>query len=224
MGGQAAAWADWCRNNTRVGPGFSNEELYQSKRPPPPSAAPRARAAPAASPPLPPYRDLQELLAHTDDLMYAARLPRLAETPLPVLCAMIEEDRPAFLEFIKDAGMETLAHRQRLTNALSKGLREGRVTRGWATPEPAQWETECGHCHKKASDVVKLSLCARCRGVKYCGALCQKAAWPGHKGRCQRPVANETKTVLETPSGHKSWASANPDPELLKGLESESIR
>ena len=127
-----------------------------------------------------------ELLADAgSDIQYAAELSPLDEKPLAVLCAMIEEDRPAFLEFLKVSGIENLSHRQRVTNALTKALREGRVTRGWAKPVTPKWETQCAHCGKPSSETVKLSICTRCKAIKYCGAACQKAAWPKHKLVCK---------------------------------------
>ena len=30
--------------------------------------------------------------------------------------------------------------------------------------------------------------CARCKGVRYCGPKCQRAAWPGHRAACVAPA------------------------------------
>ena len=37
------------------------------------------------------------------------------------------------------------------------------------------------------------SLCSRCRSVSFCGAACQKAAWPGHKKECKRIVREKAE-------------------------------
>lgn len=187
MGGQAEAWADWCRNNTRVGPAFTNEEFYQRSSTKPLKSPAQAAAAVPVQAQKPPFRDLSELVSETgnSDLLYLLQLEQVAAKPLPVLCAMIEEDRPAFLEFLRTAGVEQVSHRQQFTNALTRGLREGRVLRGWVTAETAAWERECATCHKQASESLRLSTCARCKSVKYCSVSCQKAAWPGHKSLCQ---------------------------------------
>jgi hypothetical protein len=42
-------------------------------------------------------------------------------------------------------------------------------------------KTKCTHC---GEIFVKTLLCSRCKGVRYCGAECQRAAWPGHKASC----------------------------------------
>ena len=211
MGGQAEAWADWCRNNSRVGPGFTKEELYTkpAAKPPAPPKPPPPPKKPA-EPQKPPFCDLAELLADANrDLEYITRLPPLTEKPLAVLSAMIEEDRPAFLEFLKESGVESLAHRQALTNALSKGVREGRITRGWAKPEVPKWETQCGHCGKQAAPTTKLSICARCKSVKYCGAACQKAAWPRHKGVCQVSPAHHYVATFVPSAGRRASRPAS---------------
>jgi len=224
MGGQADAWADWCAHNARVGPGFTKEEYNQktpaTKEPPKP---PTPKPKPPAGPQKPLFQNLTELLSDAGtDLLYAARTP-LSEKPLAVVCAMVEEGRPEFLELLREHGVENLAHRQRVANALTKAVRAGRVVRGWAKAEPEAWETQCAHCRKKASETVKLSTCTRCKAVKYCGAACQRAAWPHHKGVCKRVEPTDTK-IVEVPSGHKSWASATPDPNLLDQMNSDSCR
>ena len=37
----------------------------------------------------------------------------------------------------------------------------------------------CAYCRKTGT--IKLKRCARCDNAAYCGSVCQKAAWPGHK-------------------------------------------
>jgi len=39
----------------------------------------------------------------------------------------------------------------------------------------------CSHCGKKRG---ALKRCSRCKQVSYCGAVCQNAAWKGHKKTC----------------------------------------
>ena len=47
--------------------------------------------------------------------------------------------------------------------------------------------TRCGHCGKPAK-----SRCARCKGVSYCGAKCQKLAWKTHKRVCSEQAVAVT--------------------------------
>ncbi|CAM9149168.1 unnamed protein product [Pylaiella littoralis] len=57
----------------------------------------------------------------------------------------------------------------------------------------------CNSCRRRDGDVaggedqaarVHLKLCARCRGVAYCGIKCQKADWKGHREVCvQYPIS-----------------------------------
>lgn len=42
---------------------------------------------------------------------------------------------------------------------------------------------ECGQCKKNAST---LPLCKGCRGVRYCGLVCQAKHWPNHKAECKK--------------------------------------
>ena len=45
----------------------------------------------------------------------------------------------------------------------------------------------CANCHALESDSVVLSVCSRCKGVRYCGGVCQKAHWKaGHKLTCAK--------------------------------------
>ena len=54
--------------------------------------------------------------------------------------------------------------------------------------------TVCDHCGKSAS-VSSLKGCAQCHDARYCDAVCQKAAWPGHKAACKaRRAELEEKT------------------------------
>jgi len=43
----------------------------------------------------------------------------------------------------------------------------------------------CAHCHSFQQDVnTTFPVCGRCKAVHYCSAVCQKAAWKGHKVYC----------------------------------------
>jgi hypothetical protein len=41
----------------------------------------------------------------------------------------------------------------------------------------------CGTCGAQST-----LLCARCKRARYCGAACQRAAWPAHRGECRAPA------------------------------------
>jgi hypothetical protein len=43
---------------------------------------------------------------------------------------------------------------------------------------------ECGQCGM--TERSKLRECSGCKSVRYCGKVCQKAAWPEHKATCKR--------------------------------------
>ncbi|GIX74914.1 MYND-type domain-containing protein [Caerostris darwini] len=43
------------------------------------------------------------------------------------------------------------------------------------------WDKVCGYCLK---DYMKLKRCGSCQKIKYCGKICQKAAWNDHKLEC----------------------------------------
>ena len=51
--------------------------------------------------------------------------------------------------------------------------------------------TVCDHCGKTAEQatVPFLKSCGACYGMRYCGAACSAAAWPGHKAACKARVA-----------------------------------
>jgi hypothetical protein len=43
----------------------------------------------------------------------------------------------------------------------------------------------CAACGARAGQPgVRLKMCSRCKGVRYCGPQCQRAHWPAHKGKC----------------------------------------
>lgn len=53
----------------------------------------------------------------------------------------------------------------------------------------------CAQC--KSYD--RLSLCAGCQSVRYCGSVCQKAHWSTHKGFCKRMKASRaTETGISS--------------------------
>ena len=164
-----------------------------------------------------PFKSLRELLDDAgSDLAYIGDLIE-AQTndPLPVLAARMGEDRSAFLDFIKGAGVQELAHRQRFCNALGKGVRTGRITKGWATSGPAH-HAECHQCGKRAGPQIKLSTCARCKQVKYCSVACQKKSWASHKGMCIRPSEN-AKPYANLGAEPPSHTNALPGPWAATG-------
>ena len=57
--------------------------------------------------------------------------------------------------------------------------------------------TVCDHCGKTAeqASVPFLKSCGSCYAMRYCGAACSAAAWPGHKAACKaRKVEREKAT------------------------------
>jgi ankyrin repeat protein len=50
----------------------------------------------------------------------------------------------------------------------------------------------CDHCGKTAeqayADASSLKACSSCYDARYCGELCQRAAWPEHKAACKARV------------------------------------
>ncbi len=54
-----------------------------------------------------------------------------------------------------------------------------------AMPKPRACEN-CG-----TTDAPKLMLCGRCRNARFCGAECQRAAWPAHKAACKATVSQQ---------------------------------
>ena len=132
------------------------------------------------------------------------------DSSLPVIAARMGEDRTAFLKFLKDAGVDDLAHGQRLCNALGRGVRLGLITRGWATP--AEAPAECNLCGKRVGPATKLSTCARCKAAKYCSVACQKKDWATHKAICVRPVAENKPAYANLgaePPGHSNALPAD---------------
>ena len=60
----------------------------------------------------------------------------------------------------------------------------------WFYPPPAniRW---CARCRMRPDH---LKLCARCKGICYCSAECQRADWPTHKQSCRKTQANFNST------------------------------
>ena len=61
--------------------------------------------------------------------------------------------------------------------------------------------TVCDHCGKSAEQagVEFLKSCGACYGMRYCGAGCSAAAWPGHKEACKEARAErERRTTTRT--------------------------
>ncbi|KIJ60149.1 hypothetical protein HYDPIDRAFT_161442 [Hydnomerulius pinastri MD-312] len=57
------------------------------------------------------------------------------------------------------------------------------VSSAWRQRNPRQ----CAYC--EALGEKNLRVCGRCKLVQYCGAECQKAAWPSHKVICKKADA-----------------------------------
>ena len=72
------------------------------------------------------------------------------------------------------------------------------LTRNTMTPS-LRCCTQCGkeETDRGAGDAggggVLLQACSRCKVAVYCGAACQKAAWPGHKAGCKAAAAERAK-------------------------------
>ena len=63
-------------------------------------------------------------------------------------------------------------------------------------PGPAQLPgTVCDYCGKSAAQasVNNLKACSQCQAVRYCGAACSVAAWPGHKAACKARAAEKAE-------------------------------
>jgi len=155
-----------------------------------------SKAAPAAK--KPPFANLHELLTEEGlDEIAPAVIAAAKEahesmddlTTLRSLALMVGGDRAEFLDFLKTAGVTSLADRQKCANAIGKAVREERITRGWERPTPAR--DNCAKCGVRASESRKLLTCTRCRSVKYCSAACQKGAWATHKLVCKPPQEAE---------------------------------
>ena len=92
---------------------------------------------------------------------------------------MLACDRPAFLRFLLERGMERLPDRQAFANAVGRAHREGRIANGFMTIEEelARRRAQnyiadvCGACGSVPSaKLPKLLVCGGCKSVKYCSS------------------------------------------------------
>ena len=68
--------------------------------------------------------------------------------------------------------------------------------------------TSCATCGRQD---LRITRCAGCKSVGYCGPACQKAGWPSHKKECKRIVraaAAEKARILEKPRRKYEEAAA----------------
>ncbi|CAM9285964.1 unnamed protein product, partial [Choristocarpus tenellus] len=70
----------------------------------------------------------------------------------------------------------------------------------------------CEVCGKtdEPSVGLRLKLCARCRGVSYCGMECQKAGWSKHRVVCAKLEKARLSRLSETSDSRRSGAKHNP--------------
>ena len=57
--------------------------------------------------------------------------------------------------------------------------------------EPLTNRQECFTCHKTVTGKKKLSKCAKCEAITYCGRECQLEDWPRHKWNCVPVMVSE---------------------------------
>ena len=57
--------------------------------------------------------------------------------------------------------------------------------------EPLTDRRECFTCHKTVTGKRKLSKCAKCHAITYCGKECQVADWPRHNWNCVPVMVTE---------------------------------
>jgi ankyrin repeat protein len=81
-----------------------------------------------------------------------------------------------------------IAQQEHPTNAALHALLAG----GGPAQPPG---TVCDHCGKTAAQasVNNLKACSQCQAVRYCGAACSVAAWPGHKAACKARAAERAE-------------------------------
>ena len=160
--------------------------------------------APAAAPIA--WNTLDDMLASDSKLQQLQYMRELRvfddkplhEESLAVLAARVGEARSDFLSALLQAGVDAIGDRQLFANALVRGVREGRITRGWAKPPP---ET-CAYCGSVPATNKKLLTCGRCKSARYCNASCQKAHWgAGHKAACKPPAATPSSDWAKVVEG-----------------------
>lgn len=50
---------------------------------------------------------------------------------------------------------------------------------------------DCASCGRPPrADEKEFKACGRCKRVRYCSKICQKADWPNHKAKCERKTAD----------------------------------
>ena len=74
--------------------------------------------------------------------------------------------------------------------------------------EPLTDRQECFNCHKTVTGKKKLSKCAKCHAITYCGRECQVVDWPRHNWNCV-PVM-----VIEIPGKGRGLVAAK---DIKKG-------
>ena len=89
-----------------------------------------------------------------EPLTFINDIEPITSQPIAALAAQVGEDRNQFLSFLTQNGVERLSDRQFFTNALTKMVRTGRITRGWAKPEPLV--TRCSSCQSVPNKGKKL--------------------------------------------------------------------
>ena len=57
--------------------------------------------------------------------------------------------------------------------------------------EPLTNRQECFNCHTTVTGKKKLSKCAKCEAITYCGRQCQLEDWPRHKWNCVPVMVTE---------------------------------
>eukprot|EP00035_Acanthoeca_spectabilis_P002312 m.86869 g.86869 ORF g.86869 m.86869 type:complete len:551 (+) comp11499_c0_seq1:223-1875(+) len=169
----------------------------------PPADAPTAGARTRAPPTQPPDVDrppgvLLELLGcATAVLCYLTPGGGLRETTTPVLCRALARLSRAYgggwdflrddLPIIGDLASPTLAD---ITLSLSQTPASSRCAPRSPPLPPTMHLDVCGRrgcTQQEAPGGEGFKRCARCKGVKYCGGGCQKAAWRHHKLFCAPP-------------------------------------
>lgn len=71
----------------------------------------------------------------------------------------------------------------------------------------------CDYCGKHSN--AKLSACARCKFIFYCGRECQRAAWPAHRADCGKALERVCDDFEKRPGAIKA------SDELRKAVEND---
>lgn len=59
-----------------------------------------------------------------------------------------------------------------------------------SSPATIPVRNHCATCGICEGGVVKLSICSKCKAVRYCSVQCQKADWTTHKSTCKTNATN----------------------------------